>query len=140
MLLEKLAIAFAKKKHKGHFRRDGKTPYFKHLQVVAFLVDTDVEKAAAYCHDMLEDNKATYQEIAETISPVVASLVAKLTHNQSDDYFVYINKIVKHKNDSVKRIKIADIVSNLSDNPSFKQVVKYNEALRILANCVDDTI
>jgi len=131
-VLEK-AYTFAKEKHEGQFRRDGVTPYFTHCEKVASLVDTDLEKAVAYCHDLLEDGRATQQEIADEVDSIVALYVVKLSHKKDINYFEYI-KHIQSTNDNIKKIKIADIVANLSDNPTQKQIEKYNKALRILAN------
>ena len=132
-LVEK-AYLFAKLKHEGQFRRDGITPYFTHCEKVASLVDTDFEKVVAYCHDLIEDRKATYYDISENISNSVADVCEILTHTPDVNYDTYIERLKNNKDwyNHIINIKIADIVANLSDSPTQKQIEKYNKALRIL--------
>ena len=131
MTLVEKARVFAREAHKGQFRRDGITPYFNHCEKVASLVDTDLEKSIAYCHDLLEDLRCSYEDLADNVSEEVAS-ICNILDKKDLSYFEYI-KIQKNSGLSITiKIKIADIVANLSDNPSEKQVLKYNKALRIL--------
>lgn len=120
---------FAKLKHTGQYRRDGKTPYFTHCEKVASLLESDFEKCVAYCHDLLEDYRCTADELNK-YSPELLLLVRDMTKPEGIDYLTYI----KYLPNRAKKIKIADIVANLSDSPSQKQIEKYNKALRILAN------
>lgn len=137
-LLEK-AYYFSKKKHKGQFRFDGVTPYFTHCEKVASLVDTELEKAIAYCHDLIEDNRCTDDELAKNVSPKIVTYCLLLTKIEDETYEDYIRSFVKDSSLSIDptgistKIKIADIVANLSDKPSKNQIIKYNKALRILA-------
>jgi (p)ppGpp synthase/HD superfamily hydrolase len=133
------ARAFATERHAGQFRRDGVTPYITHCEKVASLVESDLEKSVAYCHDLIEDGKATPNDISGNVNAHVAVCCAHLTHKKDETYEKYINRIWGDFNraDSdfyvIIRVKIADIVANLSDSPSPKQIEKYNKALRILA-------
>jgi hypothetical protein len=120
---------FAEQRHEGQFRRDGITPYFMHCIKVASLVESDMQKAVSYCHDLIEDGRATYEELRE-LDEGLAMFVLQLTHKEGQDYFKYIGSI----NGLAKIVKIADIVANLSDSPSEKQIQKYYDALIILTN------
>lgn len=147
-LVEKARL-FARTRHHGQFRRDNKNsfadqygacelkvPYFTHCEKVASLVDTDFEKAVAFCHDLIEDGKATEDELIENVSHNVHDVVSNLTHYKHEPYDEYIKDIQTrvYSHDSVVvRVKIADIVANLSDSPTQRQIEKYNKALRILA-------
>lgn len=143
MNLEKIK-EFAKSKHEGQFRRDNVTPYFTHCEKVASLVETDCEKAIAYCHDLIEDDRCKYKDLLELGGPLLAGGVVALTKYDNKPYAQFIFSIKERPilSDTIDgeeisvnclRIKIADIVANLSDNPNEKQILKYNSALRILA-------
>jgi len=140
------AKKFAEERHKGQFRRDGVTPYFEHVRRVAELVsgskiiktmrsDGNIEGsdsfvAIAYLHDVVEDGKATYEEIKEQFGFDIYLGVKMLTHDKYADYFNYIKDNVKGY--SIDFIKHADLLDNLSDSPTEKQVKKYSKALKIL--------
>ena len=132
-LLEK-AYTFAKEKHEGQFRRDGVTPYFTHCEKVASLLDGELEKAVAYLHDTVEDERCNINEIELVFGEQIAGFINVLTKIKDWTYERYIERFNYPANRRMKLIKIADIVANLSDNPTKKQIEKYNKALRILAN------
>lgn len=152
-LVEKARL-FARTRHHGQFRRskygenltdrdfhgnlfkddpalEPKIPYFAHCEKVAELVDTDFEKAVAYCHDLIEDGKATEEEISKNVGEEISGGVVDVTHFKEQEYFDYIKDFIGYR--ELIRIKIADIVANLSDSPTWEQIEKYNKALRILA-------
>jgi (p)ppGpp synthase/HD superfamily hydrolase len=130
---------FAEEKHKGQFRRDGKTPYIEHPKRVAELLDTDEEKAVALLHDVLEDTDTNMNEIIKLfggIKNVVEIIYIFILTKERGSYEDYIKKIkdnLYHKHVTPVKVKIADIVSNLTDNPTEKQIRKYLKALFILA-------
>jgi (p)ppGpp synthase/HD superfamily hydrolase len=129
------AKEFAKEKHKNHFRRDGVTPYFNHLEDVASLVKhlthDEFLIGVAYLHDCVEDLHCDLPDIENEFDSETSRYVDVLTHKKSQNYEKYI-KNIKEAGDSFCAIKIADILSNLSDNPTKKQVKKYAEALKVL--------
>ena len=137
------AREFARSVHEGHFRRDGETPYFKHLHdvvtnlYVMLYNRRDEYKeyyedmiCAAWLHDSIEDNKTTRIVIESEFGSAVAVLVDHLTHEKGESYEEYI-EFTKNLNET-RLIKIADILANLADSPSKKQIDKYTKALKIL--------
>ena len=131
--LVKKARDFASKKHEGQTRRDGR-PYIVHPDKVASLLDDDLLKAIGLLHDTIEDTDATYEELEKEFGPSIAILVNILTHKENENYEQYIKRI-KDKSDDFPlliKIKIADIVANLSDSPTEKQIKKYTMALTYL--------
>lgn len=133
---------FVKEKHKNHFRRDGVTPYFTHLERVAekviddyyaqhsFQLKNQLEQTALL-HDSLEDKKVTTIELMKlNLTSGVFEAVKLLTKDKYDDYLDYIREL--KQNNIAKKVKIADILDNLSDNPTEKQIIKYSKALLIL--------
>jgi guanosine-3',5'-bis(diphosphate) 3'-pyrophosphohydrolase len=98
-------------------------PQFEHLQEVADLVwasgGSETEIAATWLHDMVEDTPVTLKEIEEKFGKEVADIVDGLT--DPVDFKNYKNAErkqmqadrIKDKSDSVKRIKVADQISNI---------------------------
>jgi len=128
----------AHKLHEGHFRRDGVTPYFAHLERVANRVgngdsrNDEIIKQIAYLHDSIEDGRASrFELIRHGVDPTVIEGVLALTKDKYDDYLEYI-KTLEYTHSYIRDIKIADILDNLSDSPSKKQIIKYAKALLIL--------
>ena len=76
-----IARRFAVKAHKNQLY--GKKPYYTHLDEVAAIVKKystdDYQIAAAYLHDVLEDTKATRQDIRSSLGHIVAQIVVVLT-------------------------------------------------------------
>ena len=142
-LIEK-AKEFAKQVHHNHFRRDGVTPYFSHLEAVVKncvemigangwnFEQKQIENiiAAAYLHDSVEDGKTDLETIKSLFGFYVATTVEQLTHKKQEDYFRYVIRAAQYK--EARLIKIADVLANLADSPTQKQLIKYTEALKIL--------
>jgi (p)ppGpp synthase/HD superfamily hydrolase len=123
---------FAKERHSGQFRRDGVTPYFAHCEKVATLVNEPIQKAIAYCHDLVENNVATIDEISEKFKEMdLTRGVEVLTKKDCEEYLPYIERIASSLTQTM-RVKIADIVSNLSENPTQDKISLYYKALTIL--------
>ncbi|MBC7982074.1 bifunctional (p)ppGpp synthetase/guanosine-3',5'-bis(diphosphate) 3'-pyrophosphohydrolase, partial [Candidatus Parcubacteria bacterium] len=98
-------------------------PQSHHLQEVADLVwasgGTDIEVAAAWLHDVVEDSPTTVEDIKYIFGNEIAEIVDGLT-DKSDIEKLPISERkpiqaerVKTKSDSVKRIKICDQMSNM---------------------------
>lgn len=139
----------AKRFHSGQFRRDGKTPYFYHVEDVFHRLINKCQKdlssfnlnilgSVAYLHDILEDTDCTEDDIWYELlknkenSPnnirLVIQHVNALTKQDEQDYEDYILTLYEDE----KIVKIADILSNLSDSPTKNQVKKYSKALTLL--------
>lgn len=132
-LIEK-AEAIARKAHDGQFRRDGVTPYIVHPErVVARLRpedrDSDFTVAVAWLHDVVEDNGGDWS-VLEGLPSAVICAVGDLTKRSHDTYEQYLRRI--NGNYRARTVKIADILDNLSDAPTDKQIVKYSKALLYL--------
>ena len=84
------AAEFAARRHNGMARkgRDSE-PYINHLAEVSNLLSTatdgaDAELVAAgWLHDTMEDTETTREELAQTFSERVASLVVECTDDMS---------------------------------------------------------
>jgi len=141
------ALATAQLAHLGQKRRSGEE-YIEHPKQVAQIVydyyQDPVLCAAALLHDTLEDavaqgNAETDEEMSSLISGSfgdpglgddVLRLVRSLTHEKSTPYTDYLIDLAS--NPQALRIKLADVLHNLSSSPSEKQVRKYGDALKAL--------
>lgn len=127
------AEELARKAHEGQFRRDGKTPYITHPEKVVRLCETDVEKAVAWLHDVVEDTSMTMDDITEAGFPKeVVRAVSRLTKFFSHQPYMQYLEGVK-KDPIATKVKIADMIANLSDKPTNRQVEKYAKGLFYLA-------
>jgi hypothetical protein len=132
--------AFARERHKNEYRRDGITPYVTHLERVAKRAESmgisapekEKLKQIGWLHDGPENFVMTLDEIVNIlhVDNAVYEAVKALTHSRFVSYDTYINNL--KNNELAKKVKIADILDNLSDNPRDKQIVKYARALLIL--------
>ncbi len=128
-----LCEEIARKAHKGQTRYDGKTPYIEHIKKVVSLVGEDEElQCLAWLHDVIEDSEHTMNTLTKLGVPkrIVWFVDNALTHKKEHTYFEYIKNIKTIE--IATRVKIADVVANLSDSPTSKQAVKYYKALCIL--------
>lgn len=119
--------------HKGQMRRDGKTPYIEHVEKVVSLVGNgEVLQCIAWLHDVIEDTDCTTVRLTGLgVDQGIVWIVGQtLTHRKGSPYLLYIEAI--KTSGIAKKVKIADIVANLSDSPTDRQVLKYYKALRIL--------
>ena len=152
VLLESLddAQILSQYAHRGQKRRTGK-PYSLHPQEVAdiiksFYPNDNAAYYAALFHDTIEDaiplgNIEDEEELYAFIYDVVddASIVDDvfnavrlLTKSPNSDYLSYMNTEIDEP--TALRVKIADMIQNLSDFPSDKQKRKYTDAFHYINN------
>jgi len=121
--LVKNAELFAKKKHSGMMRKDGITPYSKHLQdVVNRLKSLGVIDEELLCtgwlHDTIEDTDTSFDDLFEQFGRRVAVLVFSLSKDMSmtkkKREQVYVKQL-KEASFDAKLVKLCDISANLSD-------------------------
>jgi len=130
MYQKNLAELLARRAHEGQFRRDGITPYIKHPEGVAERLkgESDEVVAVAWLHDVLEDTKMTEAILLqEGLSIAVVQAVSVLTKQKGQLYWAYLAEL--NKNPIAKKVKIADMLHNLSDSPTEKQIIKYCKGL-----------
>jgi (p)ppGpp synthase/HD superfamily hydrolase len=121
------------KAHAGQYRRDGTTAYIYHCYEVGKRVNHLGDKyvCVALLHDVLEDTKVTAHDLLEAgIDEDIVTAVQILTKHPSRSYDEYL-KIVK-MNNLARNVKIADMLSNLADSPTIKQIRKYSQGLLFL--------
>lgn len=141
------ALATAELAHMGQTRRSGEQ-YIEHPKAVAKMVfdyyGDPTLCAAALLHDALEDaldqgnvdsNDQMESLIAgsfgnEAMGYQVLDLVQALTHDRSLSYDEYVLKL--SSNPGALRVKLADMLHNLTHSPSETQRAKYRNALEAL--------
>lgn len=118
------AKAFALEAHKGQRRFNiAKTPMAVHIGEVASLVQlsggSEEEIAAAWLHDVVEDTSVTLAEVAANFGASVAAIVDGLTDPpefgglHTRERKAAQAQRVSGESDSVKRVKMADQISNV---------------------------
>lgn len=131
--LTEKAEAIARWAHYGQFRRDGVTPYIKHPESVARRLqgDWDSVTAVAWLHDVIEDTAETVESLTVLGLPhhIIESVQA-LTKKEGQSYHDYLTGV--KGNETARKVKIADMLDNLSDSPTKKQIVKYAKGLLFL--------
>ena len=136
----KLAQEVCKEAHEGQFRRTGE-PYFTHPFTVADMLNNEDEKIVAYLHDVLEDTSIdAYDVYAKFVDAGMDAGKAMdmvhdielLTKKKGQDYADYLNAVCISK--VATKVKIADMVHNLSCDPTVKQKKKYREGVSFLLN------
>ena len=140
--------ATARMAHVGQKRRSGKD-YFSHPSAVRNLVrkyypNDKQAQLVALLHDTLEDaprigNVSSREEMRSWIMASVADQTAAreildavemLTHESAIPYDVYLSSLLDDP--LAIRVKLLDMLHNLSTSPSTKQAQKYKGALEAL--------
>ena len=83
------ARELARRAHQGQTRKSGNVPYFTHLEAVTELLelhghDDELTLAAAWLHDLVEDQPAFTDELRERMPAPVIETVLALTEPKSD--------------------------------------------------------
>lgn len=111
------AISFAKDKHDGQLRDDGRDYFTAHLEKVGKMLEvlTDDEEviAAGYLHDILEDTDCKYHNLVDMFGLRIANLVNEVTNEgEKDAYGKYFPRL---KTREGMLIKFCDRACNISD-------------------------
>ena len=110
----KLALEFAKAKHKGQ-RRIGGDDYITHPMAVSEIVKSqgfdENYQITALFHDLLEDTDTTEEEILKYGNQEILEAVKLLTKKKGYDMAEYINAI--KQNSIAFAVKAADRLHNL---------------------------
>jgi (p)ppGpp synthase/HD superfamily hydrolase len=129
------AKTIAHRAHAGQCRRDGVTPYINHPAAVAERLSSESPEivATAWLHDVIEDTNETSRTLADAgMPPEVVAAVETLTKIRGVSYREYLAEV--KANPIARKVKVADMLANLSDSPTEKQIVKYARGLLFLAN------
>ena len=104
------AREYARKRHKGQKDNVGEDNFIVHIskvaEIVSFVTQEPEVIAAAYLHDVVEDNFATFHEIRMEFGKNIAGLVKELTKTDG--------KFPNLKTREAYLIKFADRLNNAS--------------------------
>ena len=122
----KSAIKFAKKKHACMKRKDGKTPYWKHLEKVVdnlriIGIRRETLLCAGWLHDTIEDTDTDFDDIAEKFGIDTAEIVAEVTKDKrlpEDERERQYVRQLKNASPEACLIKFCDVWANIADLPS----------------------
>lgn len=141
--------ATARMAHVGQKRRSGED-YFSHPSEVRNIVRRFYPQdygaqMVALLHDSLEDapgsTVSSVEEMEEFIrgsiqdpasGEAIVNAVRALTHEKGGDYAGYVADLIP--NTLALRVKLADMVHNLSSSPTPKQKAKYTNALNTMSD------
>ena len=123
-----LAEKIATEAHAGQFRRTGE-PYIEHPRAVVNRVSGDTDaQVVAWLHDVIEDTEVSAERLrAEGIPQHLVDAVVLVTKTKGQSYEDYLQDIAASP--LAKKVKIADMLSNLADNPTDRQIRKYAKGL-----------
>ena len=117
---------FAKKKHAGQLRKNGKTTTFSHLKDVVknlkkMKVTNNDTICAAWLHDTIEDTDTDFDSIRDRFGKKVADIVVSVTKDNrlpKKQREIKYAKDLKSSGTKAKIVKIADILANVNDAPN----------------------
>ncbi len=138
-----VAINFIEEKHRGQRRKKSDLPYIVHLFNVYSIVkeykqskNQDDLSAICLLHDSLEDTDTTYAELCELFGPVVADAVVELTNDESEIKRIgkrdYIDKKLLGLSNYALVVKLADMLSNITDSPTFATLERIHHHMDFL--------
>ena len=128
------AKRIASRAHSGQHRRDGYTPYINHPTAVAERLANEAPEvvATAWLHDVLEDTDENTESLREAGVPWAVIEAVQVLTKTDEDYDWYLSRVKAHP--IARKVKVADMLANLADSPTEKQIVKYARGLLFLAN------
>ena len=128
-----LVSRIAKEAHLLQYRKETKKPYFTHCENVANRCRkiSKLHEAVAYGHDLLEETELTASDlISFGVNDVIVRAIVALTKIKGESYERYLERV--KENSIARSVKIEDMLDNLSDCPTNKQVEKYAKGLAFL--------
>lgn len=138
------AAVLAQQAHKGQTRKNGEN-YFNHVTRVAVRAKKrpapapainqtrweELVETTALLHDVIEDTNVTLLDLGDAgFGLAVREAVSLLTHKDGQGYNHYLACL--STNLIARAVKIADLLDNLTDNASPRQIERYSAALNFL--------
>jgi (p)ppGpp synthase/HD superfamily hydrolase len=112
------SIEIMRKAHEGQLDKCGRPYYLHPLRVAMRLVHcTPEERHAALLHDVVEDTPLTLEDLRalgynEEVLELVDLLTRRMPHKES--HREYLERIVASRNVKALRVKLADVIDNMS--------------------------
>jgi hypothetical protein len=126
-----VAEGIARGAHAGQTRRDGKTPYFRHVEAVAKRLKGWDLKTIGILHDTLEDTELTATDLVDAGFPQRIIDGVKAMTKPEMEYFTYIQTQIASNADA-RQVKLADLACNIQGNDKPEQKAKYLKAQEML--------
>ena len=85
----------------------------------------------AWLHDVLEDSEITSQDLCDKgISAELVRVVETLSKKREQSYSDYIQSVCS--SEIAVKVKKADLIANMTENPGNRQIVRFSKALIVL--------
>lgn len=139
------AILLASEAHKDD--KWGNYPYMTHLALAAdnvaamnasysyYAVDDVI--AAAWLHDVIEDHPEFEDRVREEFSTIYESLLL-VARDRNDSYSEFIQKIIDSCDEVALMVKIADMRSNMNNNPPDRLLQRYQKNITKLEQALSN--
>ena len=128
----------ARRLHTGQVRKDGLTAYFSHVERTAMRMSLDDAPGVqlALLHDVLDMHPGRHKAVLRVLRKAGVKLrilrgIARLTRREDQTYQEYIKALSVYSLET--RVKRADIMDNLADDPTPTMRKRYTRALATLA-------
>jgi len=132
------ALKFADFIHREQSRKSTGDKYINHPIAVSMILSqwgyNTWYQSVAILHDVIEDAKnvsVASNLIKKYFGNKIYDTIELLSHTPNIEYNEYLLQLAK-KDKSAFIIKMADMWSNLNDNASKKQLLKYSNAIKFL--------
>lgn len=126
------ALEIAEEAHRGQKRRNGE-PYIEHPRRVVDMLKYPEDKALAALHDVIEDTKMSYDQLkGRNVPDSILMGLIQISRRERETYYDYILRVAAG-NHSTIRVKLADLIDNMSDLEEGSMKDKYRFAKHILS-------
>lgn len=133
-----IALGIAVKAHAGQLDRDGH-PVILHPITVGMMGHTDEERIAGFLHDVVEDTGYTFDDLLSAGIPVgVVNALKLLTHDKSESYADYLQRIIDSGNPIALQVKYNDLQHNYSRGKAYPDLqAKHGPALEMVKAAIE---
>lgn len=134
-----IALQIAAKAHAGAVDRDNQ-PYILHPLTVGLMGHTDEERAAGFLHDVVEDTDWTFEALLEAGIPQgVVGALRLLTHDKTEGYYDYVQRIIDSGNPIALQVKYNDLQHNYARGKAYPRLqAKHGPALEMVKAAIEE--
>lgn len=133
------AMTIAYNAHHGKPDKGG-FPYIFHPIHLAEQMDTEETVCIALLHDVVEDTEMTFEDLKNGgFTDEIIDSLRLLTHDKSEDYLIYIQRLKDSGNLNAIKVKLADLNHNSDlsrmiekSKLDLNKIAEYKEAIKIL--------
>ena len=134
-----IALQIASKAHAGQLDKDG-NPVILHPITVGMMGHTDEERTAGFLHDVVEDSDYTFEDLLEAGIPTgIVNALRLLTHDKSEGYYDYVQRIIDSENPIALQVKYNDLQHNFARGKAYPELqAKHGKALEMVKKAIDE--